>query len=282
MEPRVAAGSTYVQISREELEDWLNSVWGAGKWERDPRYAGVYLLNLSPSVAVKLSSTIGSANDAMERGKASMQLSLFSTATGRTLNKKAQGQDHFKRTINWKKTWAAGIDVMKKAYLSSSDFYDAISVIQDRDRYREDLMKRIESVPGWDNDGALIGIYRKVERGGVLMKADLEDIEEAEKRPKQQKPPPPAQNLPPGNPGDGMNFRDPRETKELRLDALRKLWVFAKRNNDEWTMNFAQDVAQKFVEPNRHLSAPQLKVLAGKMERYRVLDKNGDRADRLF
>lgn len=276
MATRNAAG-TFVQISREEIEGWLDSIGFSGKWERDARYAGVYLLKLSPSVAVKLSSTIGSKDDAMGLGKASMQLSLVSTVTGRVLNKKAQGQDHFKRTLGWKKTWAGGIDTMKKAYLSSSDFYDAISVIEDREKYKDGLLRRIEAIPGWDHDGALIGLFRKVERGGILMKNDLDDIEDAERRPRPKTPDP--QDL---GQSDGVNVRDPKEAKELRLDALRKLWVMAKRSGDEWTMNFAQDVAQKYIEPERRLSPPQLRVLGEKMEKYRILDKNGDRADRLF
>lgn len=290
-----AAGGTFVMISREELEEWLNSIGFSGKWDRDPRYQGIYLLKLAPSVAVKLSSTIGSKDDAMGKGRAAMQLSLVSTVTGRTLNKKAQGQDHFKRTSGWKKTWAVGIDTMKKAYLSSSDFYDAIAVIQDRDAYRDDILRRVEKIPGWDNDGELISIFRKVDRGGVLMKGELDAIEEAEKRPKPMTPDP--QKIEPGRAeGEGITYRDPEVTKDLRLDALRKLWVLAKRGlaeatqrNDErgakdheWTMQFAQDMATKYVNPGRRLSGPQLRVIGDKMEKYRIPDKNGDPAYNLF
>jgi len=276
-----AAGGTFVMISREELEEWLNSIGFAGNWDRDTRYQGIYLLKLSPTVAVKLSSTIGSKDDVMGKGRAAMQLSLVSTVTGRTLNKKAQGQDHFKRTSGWKKTWATGIDTMKKAYLSSADFYDAISVIPDRDAYRTDLLQRIEAIPGWDNDGELISISRKVDRGGVLMKGELQAIEDAEKRPKPKAPDP--QRIEPGNaPGEGVTYRSPEVMKDLRLDALRKLWVMAKRSNDEWTMNFAQDMATKWIDPGRRLSGPQLRVIGDKLHQYRIPDKNGEPAFNLF
>lgn len=275
----VMAAATYVQITREELEEWLDSIGFRGKWERDPRYKGVYLLKLSSSVAVKLSSTIGSEDDAMGRGQASMQLALVSTVTGRVVNKKAQGQSHFKRTVGWKKTWAAGIDTMKKAYLSSSDFYDVIATIADRDAYKNDMLRMIEKVPGWDNDAELINYYRKIERGGVLMPREVEFInEEAQRRPAKGPDPQKIEPDPSGEePSDDVHL-----VRELRMDALRKLWVLAKRANDEWTMKFAQDIAQKFVSQGRRLSGPQIHHVSEKLKKYRIPDMNGKPAYELF
>lgn len=279
-----AAGATFVQVSRDELEAWLDAIGFHGKWERDQRYQGVYLLKLAPSVAVKLSSTIGSKDDAMGVGKASMQLALVSTVTGRTLNKKAQGQSHFKRTVGWKKTWAAGVDTMKKAYLASSDFYDAIAEIADRDAYKDDLLIGIEKIPGWENDRELLSFYRKVERGGVLMPRELAAVKEAMARPLPKTPDP--QRIEPGPAkAEGGFTYDPASieiTKELRIDALRKLWVLAKRGDDAWTMQFAQDIAQKYVAQGRRLSGPQLHIVSEKLKSYRIIDSNGKPAQELF
>jgi hypothetical protein len=274
----VTAAATYVQISREELEEWLDAIGYRGKWERDHKYAGVYLIKLSPTVAVKLSSTIGSQDDAMGRGQASMQLSLVSLVTGRVVNKKAQGQSHFKRTIGWKKTWALGIETMKKAYLSSSDFYDVIASIEDRDAYKNDLLRQIEKIPGWDNDAELINYYRKIERGGVLMPREMEFITEEAKRP--AKGPDPQKIEPDPKAPDPVGEVD--DVREIRMDALRKLWVLAKRANDEWTMNFAKDIAQKFVSQGRRLTGPQLKIVSDKLKKYGVRDSNGSPAYELF
>ena len=279
---QVTAAATYVQVTREELEEWLNSIGFSGKWERDSRYQGVYLLKLAPAVAVKLSSTIGSKDDAMGKGQASMQLSLVSTVTNRVLNKKAQGQSHFKRTVGWKKTWAGGIETMKKAYLSSSDFYDAIAVIADREVYMNDLLRAIETIPGWDNDSELLNLYRKAERGGVLMARELKVIEDAKKRPVPKTPDPQRIEPSPEAQGEGFTYKGPEAMKELRTDALRKLWVLAKRSNDEWTMNFAQDIAQKFVAQDRRLSPPQLRVVTDKLKSYRIPDLDGNPAHELF
>jgi hypothetical protein len=265
------AAATYVQISRDELEDWLNTIGYRGKWERDPRYAGTYLIELSPTVGVKLSSTIGSRDDAMGRGKASMQLALVSLVTGKVLNKKAQGQSHFKRTTGWKKTWATGIETMKKAYLASADFYDVISVIEDRDKYRSDLLEEISTIAGWSSDAELAGFYRKVEKGGVLMPREQKVIEEAKDRPAKIPDPQKEEVTPSGD-----------DATEAKIDALRKLWVASRRSNDDWTMRFAEDIATKFVSQGRNLSAPQIRVVVEKLKKYRVPDMNGDPAFELF
>lgn len=291
----VVAAGTYVQISREELEDWLNSIGFSGKWDRDPRYKGIYLLKLGPAVAVKLSSTIGSDDDAKGRGKASMQLSLVSTVTGRVLNKKAQGQDHFKRTLGWKKTWAAGIDTMKKAYLSSADFYDAIAVIEDREAYKINILKDIETIPGWDNDSNLLRLYRKIENNGVLMGYELALITEAKKRPA-PKTPDPQRIEPSQSGGEGVTHTSPDQAQEQKMQALRQLWLFAKRAKEEalqrgderaaknhlWTMTFAQSLATEYVGNGRRLTERQLNTASEKLSQYRIVLPNGKPAYELF
>ena len=133
-----------------------------------PGKAGIYLIPLSDTVAVKLSSTIGTSDDAMGRGMASMQLALTSLITGQTLNRKAQGQGHFKRTTNWKTTWAKGFELMKDAYMKAQGFYDAIAAIEDRDKYKADILKKIESTPDWKNESILVDFHGKITQDGIL------------------------------------------------------------------------------------------------------------------
>lgn len=273
------AAATYVQISREELEAWMDSIGYRGKWKRDPKYAGVYLIELSPTVGVKLSSTIGSKDDAMGVGQASMQLALVSLVTGRVLNKKAQGQSHFKRTTGWAKTWAGGIDTMKKAYLASADFYDVIASIEDREKYKVEVLEEISSVPGWNTDPELSGFYRKVEKGGVLMPREWGVVREAKSRPAKQKEPQQDQQSSPT--GESSAPLPTNDLQEKRLAALRELWVSARRSGDDWTMNFTQDVATKWVAQGRRLSGPQLRIITEKLDKYRVTTPDG-RASDLF
>jgi hypothetical protein len=181
--------ATYVQISREDLEQWLDTLGMKMPWKRQPNRAGIYLLPLSPVVAIKLSSTIGSKDDAMGVGKASMQLSLVSTVTGQTLNKKAQGQGHFKRTTNWRATWKDGIERMEAAYVKAKGFYDALAVIEDRDQYKADIIQQIEAVPGWDRNSMLSDFHANVSRGGILTEKQKGALDTfANKAPKAKEP----------------------------------------------------------------------------------------------
>lgn len=177
-----AMAATYVQISRDELESWLDSLRLPMRWKRQENRAGIYLLPLSSVVAIKLSSTVGSRDDALGAGKASMQLSLISTVTGQTLNKKAQGQSHFKRTTNWKTTWADGIKRMRAAYMKAQGFYDAIAVIEDRDQYKQDTLVKIEGIPNWQQNSMLSDFHFSVEKGGILTEKQMGALENAARR----------------------------------------------------------------------------------------------------
>jgi hypothetical protein len=290
METTHTAASTYVQISREELEDWLDDIGFRGKWERDARFAGVYLLVLSANVAIKLSSTIGSKDDAMGRGQASMQLSLVSRLNGRVLNKKAQGQSHFARTKGWMKNWAGGVDTMKKAYQTASDFYDVIATIDDRDKYREEMLKKIESVPGWAANNFFISLHRKVDRGGVVMPNEMDDLEEGLKapvaRPDPQKTPPSL-----GEPTTPLQDELRQQAQdELRLNAVRILWKKAEQftprddreiKNRDWVMEFAKSIGQQ-LKAGRNLSPAQITVIRRNLDQWDVKLRSGKPASTLF
>ena len=160
--------ATYVQISREELEGWLNSL--SWKWSRVQGKAGIYLIHIGKYVSVKLSSTIGTQDEAMGRGRASMSLSLVSTPYPRVvLNRRAKDRKHFKRTTNWKRTWVAGISHWEGVYKKSPEFYDTIAQIEDRRQYKADMLKRIESKPDWNSEATLSDFHQKLESNGVLM-----------------------------------------------------------------------------------------------------------------
>ena len=116
---------SYTRISRDELEAWLTR--SPFSWSRCGNTAGVYLVHVSDNVAIKLSSTIGSHDDAMGRGKASMNLMLVSRINGRCLNKKARDRKHFKRTSGWMDTWADGLLYWRGVFNQYPDFYNRIA-----------------------------------------------------------------------------------------------------------------------------------------------------------
>lgn len=236
----------YVDISRDELEDWLSRL--GYKWKLKAGRAGIYLLPLSKYVAVRLSSTIGSEDAAMGKGRASMKLALVSLVTGKAVNRKAQGQSHFKRTKNWKSTWAKGIDRVAATYKASRDFYDAIAQIKDRDKYKRDIMTRIEDLANWNGIPELVRVHNKISKGGVLTRNDLGLLEDYE---------------------DGKTTAPEADADHQLLPPLRKIWVAAKRNRDNWTMNFSRSIAEQ-LKRGRSLSRRQFEIVREKADKYNV------------
>ena len=116
---------TYMSITRNDIESWLDR--SPFQWSRSSDTAGIYLVHLSDEVAIKLSSTIGSRDDAMGRGRASMSLMLVSRVNGRCLNAKAKDRKHFKRTSGWERTWADGLLHWEGVFLRCPHFYNRIA-----------------------------------------------------------------------------------------------------------------------------------------------------------
>ena len=241
--------ATYVRISREELEAWLDTLGSLihGKWSRKPNRAGVYFLPLSQNVAVQLNSTIGTDDDAMGRGMAAMHLMLVSLVTGQVLNKKAQGQSHFKRTTGWQRTWKEGVARMRDAYLKSAGFYDALAEIEDRAKYQKELLALIESVPTWANDPTLKDFHDRLESGSILTIKQRALLE-------------------------GTVSRARAKPDTSRVDRVRDLWRKAQRDGNTWLMGFAENVG-KTLEAGKPLSSRQQDVLDENLARYRLASR---------
>ncbi len=153
----------YVNITREELEAWLDSNFDS--WSRDRATAGVYFVHLSDKVAVKLSSTQKSSGSNVAKGRASMNLSLVSLIDGSLLNRKARDRKYFQRTKNWKATWKKGIDYWINVYEQKEDFYEKIS---DRKGYKAKWIGLIDALPNGGSDAQLVKSRNELEGGGVL------------------------------------------------------------------------------------------------------------------
>lgn len=240
--------STYVQISRDELEDWLTALgpFLHERWQRVPNRAGIYLLPLSDTVAIKLSSTIGTSDDAMGRGQASMQLSLVSRVTGQTLNKKAQGQSHFARTLKWQKNWRDGLTRMKEAYQKAAGFYDALALIEDRETYKNNLLARIEAVPDWRNHNILSDFHTTAARGGILTGKQTALLENLLDKPQMRS-----------------------QAEDPLVPILRAMYAQARREGNEWLMTFTKDVAEQ-IKRGRPLSPKQQAIVDQNRTKYRL------------
>ena len=244
------ARTDYVQIGRTDLEDWLKGLkW---KWSRNTQRAGIYLIHFSPTVGVKLSSTIGSKNDAMAKGKASMGLALISLVTGQILNRKARDRKYFQRTKNWRITWLKGIEHWFGVYMKAQGFYDAIASITDRDQYRDDLLAKIEAEPHWQQDRLLVDFHQRVQGGGILTANQIALLDKTLAK---------APEAP-----EGVEAPD----TDRKLERLRDLYRVSRHRGDEWTMNFAHSIANQ-MKAKRTLSQRQNEMVVRKLSDYGLL-----------
>ena len=247
---RYRTSMAFVPITRDMLETWLNTIPHLSeKWHLQPGRAGVYLLPLSRTVAIKLGSTVSGKNEVIGVGQGSMQLALVSRITGQVINKKAQGQNYFARTTNWEKTWRDGIERMRDAYMKAQGFYDALAGITDRRKYKVDLLEKIQSVPYWEHDSRLSDWYRRVFSDGILTEAQVAYIEDRKNE----------------TPKSRMNKQD-----EETLGILKELWKKAKAAGDDYLMGFCKDVADKRVKQGLPLSSGQQGYFDKMRQKYRV------------
>jgi hypothetical protein len=188
----------------------------------------------------------------MGRGWASMQLALISLVTKQVLNKKAQGQDHFKRTLNWRKTWKDGVERFREAYTKSQGFYEAIAIIEDRAKYQRDILKRIEAFPGWESRDLLADFHNRVQKGGILTSKQMELLDKLL--------------------SGGVGRREAPShvvVDEALLNRLRTLYVAARQKNDRWLMGFTTSIAET-LKTGRPLTQQQQEALNQGFSRYRV------------
>lgn len=262
----VEAATTYVQISREEIHEWLNDpdpkIWKnggwRGKWELSDGTAGIYLLKLSPTVAIKFSSTVTKTGVVVQRAQASMQLSMVSIPHDFVVNKVAQDRGHFARTLKWRKNWAEGIDVFVEAYTKASKFYDRIAEIEDRAVYAAKWKKTIEETPGWESS-SLKWLHNKLQSSSFLSREQetecLETISKMAREAEEKARPPQA---PPTSP-----------SVDSRLVALRALWKAADAVGNERSKQFVQSLGE-WVKSGKDLTPRQNEVIVKMMHDFRL------------
>jgi len=216
--------ATYVQIDRDDIEKWLTS--NRWDWTLKSGTSGVYLLKLSKRVAISFRSTVGRADEAKGHAKASANMRLISLITGHTLNKKARGQSRFHRTTNWQKNWQEGLKRLKAAYEKSQGFYDAIAEIEDRKKYKAEMIMRIEAFDNWEQNDFLSNCHERLVGDGVLTLNQKGALERMEARMEKRAP--------------AMQGESQMSADDLLYD-LRALWV-AVPDEREWLAALAAQV----------------------------------------
>lgn len=210
--------TTYVQFTREEFESWLTSV--GHKWRRKAGKAGIYEIPLSDTVAVEVSSSMTGRDNVVDYAGASMGAKLVSLVTGFTLNKVSQGQDHVKRTTNWRVNLGRVVENVVGAYRKSSAFYDSLAAIRDRDAYRRENLAKIERVPNWEQNDFLQSLHERLIGDGILTQKQLDKLDEVTSRPA------PKVNVP------GL------------MGEVRALYAVGKAHGDGSLMDFAKSMGE--------------------------------------
>jgi len=260
---------TYVDITREQIEGWLNTLQLHGRWEQKPGTAGMYLLPVSDAVNVLFSSTLKGTSQSMGHGRASAGFRLVSAITGKALNNKAMDKSHLKRTQNWQKTWKASFDQVRKVYLNSKEWYDNIAAIENRDEYKRDLLDRLkilsEGTTYPKTQEMLESFAARVQQGGVLsvkQMAVVERVEADRQRSISSEPPQVAETK------AELAYGSDTERESL-LARMRKLWVEAKRVRDKRLMGQLETIADK-VKRHSSLSSGEENIILSGFTKYRI------------
>lgn len=229
---RLAMAATFVDISREEMEDFLGKEARRlnSSIIRKSGTAGVYAIPLSENVGVYVSSSVGSGNRAMDVGKGAIHIQLVDLKNWGVLNKKAGGQSRVNRTTNWQKNAAKVIDNFVVAYQKAKNFYEGLTgnVLVDTE-----LLVKIETIPGWKTNTFLTSLHDQVEAGRPLSQKQLEALDRW-KAPRQE---------------------TLRPSKESLLQRLREIWKRHPSKRD-LIKSFADQVNQ-----GRTLSPKQMGII---------------------
>lgn len=255
----VKAAATYVQITRKEFEDWLDTTKYRGKWKLKDNTAGVYILPMSDVVGIELSSSIGREDQALSLGNAAMHMRMVSLITKQTLNKKAQGQSHFKRTTGWRDSLGRGLSAFESAYMQSQAFYEAIAKITDREKYKQEMQAKIEAISSWETIPDLVRLHQRILANGVFTDREEKQIAHYEQVVRNVVPQQQAPIIAPSH----------KEIDTALIEKMRKLWTVAKQSHDEWLMKFTESVGQQYKHKGQ-LSQKQLEILEKGFSKYRI------------
>lgn len=263
-------GATYVQITRAEWEEWLDTL--PFKWKLKDGSVGLYHLMLSDNVAIEVRSTVSSREEVMDRAQASIQMRMISLVTGQVLNKKAQEQSRFHRTKNWRNTLAQALQRFKQVYEQSQSFYEAIARIADRDAYREEWIRKIEGVPGWETNRFLQDIHDRLAKRNILTEKQEAAVDRAvANAPSARQTPsgPPPRQMGPAQPAHPGRFRVPTHWRDVipeppqdeadeahygpalqrTLQVVRALWVVVRNAGDDSDLKLVERVGRELARP---------------------------------
>jgi hypothetical protein len=238
--------ATYVQIQRDDFENWLFS--HCPVFERVEGKQGVYAIPVSDDVVLYISTSIGREDQAVAKGRGACHMKLQGRHNGQCLNRKDLGQSRFNRTTGWKDNWAAGIERMFTAYNKHAAFYDARGR-ETQPEYALRIQADIETIRHWSASSFFTSLYDQLTGGRWLTPKQISCIEDA----RDFESPKPARN--------------PVEQK--RVEAAGKLRELADLRKDAWVAEFAESIKEQ-MERGRQLSPRQLQCFERNLTKYGI------------
>lgn len=255
------AADRYVDISREEFENWLDSLrW---PWYKVRSTSGIYDVQFSENVACRISTSLTAAGTVKSVGKASTKMRLVSRLNGRTINRKSAQSKYFQRTKNWRNTWKEkGVDHWHQIYIKSKSFYDSISRVEDPEKYKGEKLNLIESHEGWETNSFLSSLHKQVSDGKILSPKQEKALFKSDTRDDQAKNvSPPESDLSP--------------EQQKFLERLRILQNRASDAGDSWAVGFAGSLISKIerFRSRAQFTPRQKEVLRSNLKKYKAASR---------
>ena len=231
----------YVNITKEMLEDWLNTHFGS-RWSLKDGTSGVYYVHLSDRVAVKISTGITAYGKSKRKDKGSMKLSLASRIDGSRLRgRKKDQQKLYMRTTNWARTWLKGVQDWESIYSANPSFFEKSA---DRVGYQTKWLGMIDAIPYSGSSEFLIDlreqllgkkmnadVAKKLRQRGLVPVGILSDAQENaiqrmydRSRPRERSP----------------QYSEPHD-----INIVRAQWLWGNFHNNEEVKAKARDLGEK-------------------------------------
>lgn len=246
--------ATYVNIGRQEFEDWLFELCPV--FERVEDAQGVYLVPLSPYVAVKISATLSSSDRTTRRGHGRCRMRLVARHRGHDLRGPEKGTRVSNRTKGWRRNWARHLRELIDVFKRHRDRYHEMASRSQED-YAAEWVARIESVPGWRDFDILVDL-RRVLGTGMWLTSRQEAAVWKFLGPK-------------GSRGPGPRTPqkiDPKDADKIAR-ALEQLVAEAEQAGDSWTATFATSVLKR-VDGGRAPTTRQRSTMIEKFKKYGI------------
>jgi hypothetical protein len=246
--------ATYVKITREEFEDWLFDLCPV--FERVEDTEGIYLVPISPYVAIKISTTMRAKGTTTPRGDGRCRMRLISRHRGTSLHGPESDVITANRTKGWRENWRENLKSLSGLFKAHKKRYHELAT-RSQTEYASEWKTRIEGIKGWGTLTILADLHRVLGTGMWLTPrqeaAVWKFVRPVRGRSRS------TTTTPVINKADA----------EILACSLDHLAEEAKEISDEWTVKFAISVAARLRRGQAPTTA-QHETIVKKLKKYGI------------